>query len=238
VHSPGSPPTDTADVPEHADPAGEAPWAMQLVVHVEKTDRPTRTAVCEAAGVAVVRLLADQRALPGGEWSPSVRRWLDGNIRKHCRRARGAAWARLTQLPGVTACVAGAEVRAFVPSSTAAIPDPIRRLQLSGSELDDPGARPVVDPQPDGPLVVSIAPHPFLPLGKAAAAAGHAAQLAAMTMPGRRRSTWAAAGFPVVVEHPDAGRWAGLVPRAQVDVVDAGFTVVAPGTRTALARWA
>jgi hypothetical protein len=225
-------------VVEHADPAGEAPWAMQLVVRVERDDRPTRTAVCEATGAAVVRLLADERALPGGEWSAAVQRWFDGSIRKHCRRARGAAWRRASDLPGVTASVAGAQVRAFVPSSTAAIPEPIRKLQLSGSELDDPDARPVVDPRPGGPLVVSIAPEPFLPLGKAAAATGHAAQLAAMSMPAERLAGWAAAGFPVLVEHPDAGRWAALVPVAQVHVVDAGFTVVAPGTRTALARWA
>ncbi|MGY1736924.1 hypothetical protein [Geodermatophilus sp. SYSU D00684] len=220
------------------DPPGEAPWAMQLVARVERVGPPARTAVCEAAATAVVRLLADDRAQPGGEWEPLVRRWTDGAIRKHCRRARGVAWERVGALPGVTAAVAGAEVRALVPGPTDAIPPEVARLQLTGSELDDPGARPAVDPEPGGPLVVSVCPEPFLPLGKAAAACGHAAQLSAMRMPGARFAAWAAAGFPVVVEHPDVARWTALRPRADVEVVDAGFTVVDPGTSTALARWA
>ena len=42
----------------------------------------------------------------------------------------------------------------------------------------------------------------------------------------------------VVVEHPAVERWARLRPLAPVQILDAGFTVVAPGTCTALARWA
>ncbi|MGY1670673.1 hypothetical protein [Geodermatophilus sp. SYSU D00710] len=222
----------------HADPEGESPWALQLVARVERRDPPTRTAVCAAAAVAVVRLLADDRARPGGEWSPPVRRWTDGAIRKHCRRARGVAWERVAALPGVTAQVGGAEVRALVPAALDALPPEVARLQLTGSELDDPDACAAADPVPGGPVVVSVCPEPFLPLGKAAAACGHAAQLTVMRMPPARLATWADAVFPVVVEHPDAARWARLVTSAPVQVRDAGFTVVAPGTRTALARWA
>jgi peptidyl-tRNA hydrolase len=211
---------------------------MQLVVRIEKATPPGRTAVCEAAATAVVRLLADERALPGGEWFPRVERWMGGNIRKHCRRARGVAWERVAALPGVTAEVAGARVRALVPSSTAEIPREVAKLQLSGRELDDPGVRTAVDPEPDGPVVVSISPDPVLPLGKAAAAAGHAAQLAAMRMPDGRLAAWSRLGFPVTVEHPDRARWARLRRVAQVEVVDAGLTAVPAGTCTAIARWA
>jgi peptidyl-tRNA hydrolase len=220
------------------DPPGEVPWAMQLVVRVERSAPPTRTAVCAAAGVAVVRLLTDDRVRPGGEWHAQVRRWTDGAIRKHCRRARGVAWERVEALPGVTAAGAGAEVRALVPTALDAIPHEVAKLQLSGSELEDPDVLRTVDPVPGGPVVVSVCPEPVLPLGKAAAACGHAAQLAAMRLPAQRLGAWSATGFPVVVEHPDRARWARLVPEAAVQVVDAGVTVVAPGTRTALARWA
>ena len=222
----------------HVDPEGEAPWAMQLVAHIERSAPPTRTAVCAAAAVAVVRLLADERARPGGEWYPPVRRWTDGRIRKHCRRARGAAWERLWELPGVTAEVAGAEVRALVPTSTDEIPRVVAKLQLSGSELDDPNACRAVDPVPGGPVVVSLCPEPFLPLGKAAAASGHAAQVTRLRMSLERLAAWTDAGFPVVIEHPDLARWTRLRSHAPVEIVDAGFTAVAPGTCTALARWA
>lgn len=222
----------------HVDPPGEPPWAMQLVVRVERAAPPTRTAVCAATATAVVRLLADDRAQPGGEWSADVRRWTDGRIRKHVRRARGGAWERVQALPGGTVDVDGAEVRALVPASVDALPREVAKLQLSGSELPDPAAVAGVDPVPDGAVVVSICPAPFLPLGKAAAAAGHAAQLTGMRMPAARLAAWAGAGFPVVVEHPDVGRWDRLRPHAPVAVIDGGLTVVDPGICTALARWA
>ena len=222
----------------HEDPPGEPSWAMQLVARVERTAPPTRTAVCAATAVAVVRLLGDDRAQPEGEWFPDVRRWTDGRIRKHCRRARGAAWERVQALPGVTVGVDGAEVRALVPAPTDQLPSEVAKLQLSGSELPDPAATAGVDPVPHGAVVVSICPTPFLPLGKAAAAARHAAQLAGMRMSAARLTWWSRAGYPVVVEHPDVGRWERLRSHAPVAVVDGGLTVVAPGTCTALARWA
>ena len=57
-------------------------------------------------------------------------------------------------------------------------------------------------------------------------------------MPVERLAAWTDAGFPVVIEHPDVARWTRLRSHAPVEIVDAGFTAVAPGTCTALARWA
>jgi peptidyl-tRNA hydrolase len=84
---------------------------------------------------------------------------------------------------------------------------------------------------------VSITPEPRLTTGKAAAAAGHAAQLAYLEMDGPRRASWAAIGFPVAVELPATEEWEERLATSQVVVEDAGFTEVAPGTATAVARW-
>lgn len=230
-------PHDETALPEHRDPDGEAPWAMQLVVRVEKDNMPTRAAACEAAATAVARLLADDQALPGGAWHQSIERWLDGRIRKHCRRARGAAWSKVHDVAGITVNTGAAEVRAFVPTATDTTPRDVAKLQLSGSELDNSDTRTSAEAYQGGPVVVSLCPEPFLPVGKAAAAAGHASQLAASKMDTDRYARWAESGFAVVVEQPDEQRWTELVARAPVVVVDAGLTVVAPGTVTALARW-
>jgi peptidyl-tRNA hydrolase len=214
-----------------------APWAMQLVAHVEKVDPPGHSAVCEAAAMACVTLLADERSLPGGPWQPFVQQWWDGRIRKHARRARGAEWRRAQEPEGVTVTHAGAEVRAYVPCPTDAVPTELRKLQLQGFELADPARRSSVEP--DGLcVVISITPDPPLPTGKAAAAAAHAAQLAWVSMGPERRAAWCRAGVPLVVEHPPVERWRELLTAAPVVVQDGGFTVVAPGTVTALARWA
>ncbi|SOD71461.1 hypothetical protein SAMN05892883_0980 [Jatrophihabitans sp. GAS493] len=226
--------------PGHRDPKGEAPWAMQLVVRIEKADPPSRTAALEAAALATVMLLTDDRAQADGVWEPAIHRWLDGHIRKHVRRARGAQWEQSQQLPGVTVTHRGAEARAFVPMSTAGLPPELRKLQLSGTELEDPDRvddHSAAEPQPDGALVIAITPLPPLPLGKAAAAAGHAAQLAAMSMPEERFQLWAGAGFPLLVTHPTPADWLKFSSQAPVTVVDAGFTVVEPNTMTAAATW-
>ena len=212
----------------HSDPAGEPPWAMQLVTRLERAAVPSRAGLCAAAAIAVVRLLADERSAPGGPWEPSVRRWTRGRIRKHARRARGVAWERVQALDGVTVDLGGAQVRALVPTSLGDLPREVARLQLSGSELDVVGPA-VLEPLPGGPLVI--------PLGKAVAAAGHAAQLAWLSLPAGRRSEWAEAGYPVEVEHPEPQRWRRLLERAPIKVIDGGLTVVAPGTCTAVVRW-
>jgi peptidyl-tRNA hydrolase len=228
--------TPDQDITGHTDQ--ERPWVMQLVIRIDKTNPTARTAVCQAAATAVATLLTDPRAT-SGQWAPAFAAWTGGRIRKHARRARtAAAWDKTADLPGVTVATAAAAVRALVPTPVDEIPAEVAKLQLSGSELPDPDARAVIEPDPDGPVVISISPEPFLPLGKAAAAAGHAAQLALATMDTTRHLRWAQAGFPVSVEHPEPGRWAALTGQAPVRIVDAGLTVVDPGTTTAIARWA
>jgi len=230
-------PTDAPqDVPETVPETGDPRWAMQLVMRVERADPPTRSALCEAAATAVVRLLADPRCEQGGPWHPSVLRWASGPIRKHARRARGAAWERVQELEGVTVEHAGAQVRALVPTPLGGLPREVAKLPLTGWEPEVLGAT-VLDPERGGPLVVSITGDPVIPLGKAVAAAGHAAQLAWLDLPRRRLSVWAATGFEVVVEHPGPERWRVVRRSAPVRVLDGGLTVVAPGTCTAVVRW-
>jgi peptidyl-tRNA hydrolase len=188
--------------------------------------------------MAVVRLLYDERSAPGGEWHEQVQRWTAGRIRKLVRRARGAPWARAAALGGVVVDHEGAEVLALPPGPTDQLPPELNKLQVGGLDLPDPGRRAEARPEPGWPgVVVAVTPLSELGTGKAAAAAGHAAQLAALRMEPDRRGRWAEAGFPVLVEHPGRDRWGSLVKQVPVEVVDAGFTVVEPGTRTAVAWW-
>ncbi|MHA3704698.1 hypothetical protein ACXR2U_21205 [Jatrophihabitans sp. YIM 134969] len=211
------------------------PWAMQLVARVEKVDPPTRTDVLTASAMAVVALLDDERALPGGEWFEAVTSWTDRAIRKHCRRARGIAWERAEAVGGVTVAHGSALVRAYPPTPVGEIPVDIGKLQLEGSsELPDPdrvGAR----VRPDHDVVIAVSAEPFLPWGKAAAATGHAAQLSRGAMGGRRARRWSEAGHPLRVVQPDVAGWREAVRTADVVVRDGGHTVVAPGTVTAVA---
>lgn len=218
----------------HADPEGETPWAMQLVVRLEKQNPAGRTEICEAAAMAVVHLLAG--ADQNDQWRRAVERWEQGRIRKHCRRARGAKWERLAELDGVTVEWRGVEVRALVPGPVDAIPELVRKLQLSGTEPGDPN-RISHMVAPKEAVVIAIPADTPMGLGKAAAAAGHAAQLTWMQMDAARRERWCGSGPHVKVIQPDGRDFQEVLDRAQVVARDAGFTEVDPGTITAAAYW-
>jgi hypothetical protein len=215
----------SSSVNGHEDPEDEPAWAMQLALRVEKGAPPSHLVVCEAAAMAVVTLLTDPRSAPGGEWREAVTTWDSRRVRKVVRRARGARWEALGGLPGVLVDHEGAPARAFVPGPVTEVPVEISRLQVGGTDLardDEP------KPAPEPPYaLVGLNPGVTMTTGKAAAQCGHAAHLLLRTV-----GAWP--GLRVRVVEPDG--WARTVAEADALVRDGGFTEVAPGTMTAVAR--
>jgi peptidyl-tRNA hydrolase len=231
---PGARPEDTPedsaeDRPEDSAEEGPDAWAMQVVVHAEKTGPPARSAVCAAAATAVARVLTT----PDPGWQEAVRRWEAGPIRKVTRRARGVRWTAVQRLPGVTVECAGAEVRAFVPAPVTRLAPELSRLQVAGLDLTDDPDAPAAPPQPPY-AAISVNPHVRMSTGKAAAQCGHAAHLLVRQAPEPGRSAWIAAGSRAHLVRAEA--WRDSVARAAVAVRDAGWTEVPPGTMTAVAR--
>lgn len=217
--------------------------AMQLVMRLERREPPPpRSALLEAAAAASVAVCLDSRSEPGGEWHDEVAAWVAGRIRKVARRARGAHWDAVQSLPGLTATVDGAEVRALVPGLVTELPKVVSRLQISGSDLppDEPGT------PPPGRPVLWLNPEVPMTVGKAAAQVGHATMLLAAALEPPRLQQWAADGYRCAVRTPWARRWQELLPgpdpaaawreRRVVAVRDAGFTEIPPGTITVLAQ--
>lgn len=195
--------------------------AMPVVLRIERGPAP-RTAVLEAAAAAALAVCLDPRSAPGGEWHEAVSLWIGGRIRKIVRRARGAHWAAVQGLPGVT-CAVGpgpgtggtadtgdmtvgvAEVRALLPGPVDEVPRIVSRLQIGGTDLepDDPG------PPPDGAVAIWLNPAVPMTVGKAAAQVGHASMLVAAV----RRLT-IVPRFAVRVAPPR--RWAGCAQPSRV----------------------
>ena len=203
---------------------------------------PPRSALLEAAASAAVALCCDERSQPGGPWWAEVQPWVTGRIRKVARRARGAHWVAVTELPGITVEHRGAQVRALVPWLVAETPRIVTRLQVGGTDLppDDAG------PPPAGIPVLWLTPQPPMTVGKAAAQVGHATVLLAARLVADGRVTelesWAAGGFRCAVRTASPAEWARLAAgqcphqawkeRDVLLVRDAGFTEVPPGTIT------
>ena len=209
------------------------PWAMQIVVRVEKDPSPAHTAVLRATGSAVAVALA---GFTSPEADPEVRerteRWRSGPIRKVVRRARGAGWTRQLAVAGVSVHrFHDVDVAVHVPGPVDEVDPEISRLQVGGLTLEDP-----VESEPEDVGVrLWLNPHLTLTTGKAAAQVGHAAQLLWQWLPADGAERWIADGAPLDVVVAAESDWAGLVEHAPVVVTDGGFTEVPPGTVTVVA---
>ncbi|MFJ6539303.1 aminoacyl-tRNA hydrolase [Streptomyces sp. NPDC091385] len=211
----------------------EAPqFVLPLVVRIERDAPPARTDALETAARAVLTLLGDERSTGDGEWSDAVRNWEDARIRKVVRRARGAEWRRAGTLDGITLTGTSAEVRVFPPVPLDGWPKDLAKLQVSGTELDDP--EPPAAPDPALP-VLWLNPDLNMSAGKAMAQTGHAAQLAWWALPAPARAAWRTAGFPLAVRTATPAHWHDLTRLDLPLVRDAGFTEIAPGSATVIA---
>ncbi|MEU6123183.1 aminoacyl-tRNA hydrolase [Streptomyces sp. NPDC047123] len=233
--------TTTPDVPDAQDSPfrqenpsrDEAPqFVLPLVARIERAAPPARTDALETAARAVLVMLSDERSVGDGAWAQAMRDWQDARIRKVVRRARGAEWRRAEALPGITVTGKSAEVRVFPPVPLDGWPKDLARLQVSGTDLDDPEPPAGADPTH---CVLWMNPEVDMSAGKAMAQAGHGAQLAWWELTDEDRAAWRDAGFPLSVRTAEASRWQDLVASGLPVVRDAGFTEIAPGSCTVVA---
>ncbi|MBK3544828.1 peptidyl-tRNA hydrolase [Streptomyces sp. MBT60] len=211
-------PTDRDQAPQ---------FVLPLVLHLEKTDPPARTDALRAAARAVLTILSDERSLGDGEWAAAMRDWQDARIRKVVRRARGAEWRKAAALDGITVTGEdGAEVRVFPPIPLDGWPKELAKLQVSGTDLDDP--EPPAAPDLSSP-VLWLNPDVDMSAGKTMAQVGHGAQLAWWELSDTERTAWREAGFPLSVATAPPEGWPELTTSGLPVVRDAGFTEIAPG---------
>ncbi|MFF1508122.1 peptidyl-tRNA hydrolase [Streptomyces sp. NPDC058326] len=209
-------------------------FVLPLVVRIERDAPPARTDALETAARAVLEILTDDRSLGEGEWARAMTDWQDARIRKVVRRARGGEWRRAEALPGITVRGTEAEVRVFPPVPLDGWPKSLARLQVSGTDLDDPAAP---GPVPEGTAVLWFNPGLDMSAGKAMAQAGHGAQLLWWAMAEADRKAWREAGFPLAVRTASEEGWAGLTTSGLPVVRDAGFTEIAPGSCTVVSAF-
>jgi peptidyl-tRNA hydrolase len=204
-----------------------AELVLPFVVRIERDAPPARTDALEAAARGVLLMLTSDRP----EWGEVVAAWDGQRIRKVVRRARGAQWQHALTIDGLDVDQGTATLRVYPPVPVDGWPPELARLQVGGTNLDDPG--PMADVPPGTPLVL-LSPDAEMTTGKAMAQAAHAAQLGWRSLRRRSRRAWQEAGFPLAVRDASPLQWRDAVAAGGVVVHDGGFTEVAPGTATAL----
>lgn len=204
-------------------------WVLPLVVRLERDAPPRRTDALEAAAIAVLTMLSTSEP----EWLEAVRAWDGSRIRKVVRRARGAEWRRAVALPGETIKHRSARVRVYPPIPVDGWPADLARLQVSGTELDDP--KPMYEPKVGLPYIY-VNPNVPMTAGKAMAQVAHAAHLGwrGLERWPSRRFGWQVSGFPLSVRTPRNSRLWNHAMEVGAVVRDAGFTEVEPDTPTAV----
>nr|WP_075732182.1 aminoacyl-tRNA hydrolase [Streptomyces acidiscabies] len=215
-------------------PRDEAPqFVLPLVVRIERDAPPARTDALETSARAVLCILDDARSTGDGEWARAMTDWQDARIRKVVRRARGAEWRRAEALDGITVTGKSAEVRVFPPVPLDGWPKDLARLQVSGTDLDDP--EPPSEAEAGVP-VLWLNPDLDMSAGKTMAQTGHGAQLAWWALSEEHRAAWRDTGFALAVRTADPERWHQLTTSGLPLVRDAGFTEIAPGSCTVVAE--
>lgn len=226
--------------PDREDRGEDVPWAMAIVLEVPKKERPSRTALLRAAAMAVVACCLDERA--GDDTSAyqrGLKSWYGARIRKLSRRARNIGWQRAQLAPGVTIEVDGAQARALLPTPVDETYPEIAKLQISGTDLpyDDPENASTTKPSGQGsadtfaPPVIWVDKNLNMSAGKVAAQVGHGSMLYAATLSVEDAWAWAQTGYALDVKETPRELWPAPELRA-VEVQDAGFTEIAPGSIT------
>ncbi len=215
--------------PQWRDPGETQPWAMPIVLEIPKSDPPERTALLEAAAQAVVACCLDPRAAENDSaYRAGLSNWYGARIRKLARRARGQAWQRVQLAPGVTCEVHGARARALVPTPVAEVYPEVAKLQISGTDLPHQEQQPPID---EGLPTIWVDRDLDMSVGKVAAQVGHGSMLYAATLEASQAWQWAQRGYPLAVRELPRAQWPDASLRA-VEVRDAGFTEIAPGSVT------
>lgn len=229
----------------YADPEGEAPWAMQLVLRLEKNHDGSEREAVRAVAKACVELLAE--AEKREDWQRRVERWHQGRIRKIVRRARGNKWGKLIETgEGVAVEADGWEAWAEIPGPVDTVRKELSVLQISGTEVE--GDWPESEAG-EGPLV-AVNPGLGISTGKLCAQVAHAAGLIwryGATGGAEARRTveeWRSQGVPMRLVRPGKEAWEALSRNVDFDntlrqgrIVDAGFTEIPPGTPTVIWQW-
>jgi hypothetical protein len=183
-------------------------FVLTLVLQVEKAERPGQTDALETAARAVLAILADERSVGEGEWAEAMRGWQDARIRKVVRRARGAEWRRAAALPGITVTGAAAVVRVFPPVLLDEVPKDLAKLQVTGTDLEDPEELPALEP---GVPVVWVNPGLEMSTGKTMAQVGHGVHLAWFELSEADRKAWQENDFRLAVRTATPAQWKELM---------------------------
>lgn len=185
--------------------------------------------ILQASTLALMAMLTSEDE----EVQTRVKNWTNGRIGKIVKRARGAAWSKVTDLtlPHFVAEHNGQKVMVFAPMRISEEPKEVRRLQVSG--LSSPDESPMEYAE-ESYLLVKVNSALGMSTGKTVAQVGHAVQLFMMFADKEQVGHWRTSGAKVMVVKAE-----NLAKEADAAIIvhDAGLTEIPSGSLTATAEY-
>jgi peptidyl-tRNA hydrolase len=208
------------------------PYAMNIIVRLEKTNIPTDLQVKKAIAIAIAEFFASEKAQT--TWLPLIKEWLDGRIRKITKRARGSEWEKVvSNVEGFHYNKDGVEIFIAPPCPVEETPSEIKKLQVSGLDLEKE-TLPEVEAMPNT-LYISVNPNLEMSTGKSLAQVAHAVQVAIFRAQEDRMQAWQEAGMPMQIiswkQFNEMQEWFQI--KDVIEIHDAGFTEIEAGSLTA-----
>jgi len=209
----------------------EEPYALTIVVRLERDNLPSDLSVKKAVAGAIARFFDNEKSSPNGEWYPAIEKWLNGRIRKVTRRARGSEWNKLLELDGFLYQENDVQIFILPPHPNNEPPSLVKKLQVSGLDLEK--QPPEEKALSHNTMFIAFNPELEMTTGKASAQVGHAVQLAIFKNTPHVPERWKNNGYPVAFVSWDAiNEIMHQTMTPVIDVYDAGFTEVESGSHT------
>lgn len=215
----------------------EEPYSLPIVLKVPKnvSEKPTHEEAILVVAGCFVKLFTSPDVPGNPAWEEPVKSWMKGRIRKIVRRAKTPEWEKLISnlnpdgsVLNINHTVDGRTVECVVlpPHPSFEHPAAIEKLQVSGLDLERDTAGMTRTVTSGTTMKLALNPGFQMSTGKVLAQVGHAVQLMIRDAQLDDLHQWEKNNLNISLVH-----WDDLV-KPIVEVQDAGFTEVPPGTFT------
>lgn len=159
---------------------------------------------------------------------PAWSEWLKGRFTKTVRRGTAGQFEAAAEFAVATVMVGEVEALGFIPMAYEDMPQPVTKMQVAN--LDRPKSELWIR-HAEGPTVW-INEDAGMTTGKTAAQAAHGLFAWLLRQSESDRASWLAEGMPATIMSVPGDAFSAVATEAVVNICDAGFTEVEPGTET------
>lgn len=209
------------------------PYSLPVILKIDPDVVLTHEQVLEATVQTFAHFFNnDNVASEDSHWFEPLNIWMQGRIRKVSRRAKPGPWYKIRQeLKHYYHQHNNVEMIILPPHPLDEIPLMVKKLQVSGLDLEQ--TKQFNSPIQENMPIFNIATNPNIVMttGKSIAQVAHATQVNILTSKPEMLKAWVANKYATQFTN-----WNSPMLLNSIEIQDAGFTEIEPGTLTVKAN--